>query len=401
MDNPLALRSAAKHAALERYLHLATWGLWGHKRREVRLELEGNIRDMAGDYQVFGLSESDAIDRVLEEFGPPEKVSLGMAKVYAVPTLLRNTFIAVTLAGLGISLLNSSAAQIASTSNGVVPICPEYTSKTKTGQLVILRKIANDCRTDLESSWVELTSLKTLLETKGVKYVHDKDGLLLTFPGDKPIRIEMHPEIDATRGSVDVRSFKRNGQTYLNTNFLIEYIAYNSKLPVTLRGWINPRLSVGNTSLEFGTTDNPVQARRLFESMFLGAFYGHYKRFVGSQDMAPFPLYPRYFLSHPYRHVIKVNDPPGTVYGTMARYRRHPRGSDTTDYAPVSSDGTVELYFPWSKIEFVTDLNLMQPEPINGRVRVLLVRSNGRIDMNGRGWELVLPPTRISDGLTK
>jgi hypothetical protein len=32
---------------LERYLNLATRGLWGQKKRDVRRELDGNIREMA------------------------------------------------------------------------------------------------------------------------------------------------------------------------------------------------------------------------------------------------------------------------------------------------------------------------------------------------------------------
>jgi hypothetical protein len=89
---------STKNLALEQYLNLATRGLWGQKKLEVRRELDGNIREMALEYSIAGLNEHDSIQRALEEFGAPQKVSVGMSKVYTGPAILRNTFLTAIIA---------------------------------------------------------------------------------------------------------------------------------------------------------------------------------------------------------------------------------------------------------------------------------------------------------------
>ena len=117
----------ANHAALERYLNLATRGLWGRKKLEVRRELEGNIREMALEFSIAGMNEHESIQRALEEFGAPQKVSVGMSKVYTAPAILRNTFLTATIASLCISSFSASRAAIETSDRFPAIACADQT----------------------------------------------------------------------------------------------------------------------------------------------------------------------------------------------------------------------------------------------------------------------------------
>ena len=83
---------------LEQYLNRATRGLWGQKRRDLRDELHGNLAQHALNLQLTGLSPDAALDQALVDFGPPDRVSVGMLRVYALPRLLIGLLV---VSGLG------------------------------------------------------------------------------------------------------------------------------------------------------------------------------------------------------------------------------------------------------------------------------------------------------------
>ena len=90
---------------IERYLRLATWGLWGEHKRTVRLELASHIQHKANQYEALGYIRSAAVSRALSDLGPPHVVSAGMNGVYTMPNILRNTLLCAVLATLGVGNL--------------------------------------------------------------------------------------------------------------------------------------------------------------------------------------------------------------------------------------------------------------------------------------------------------
>jgi hypothetical protein len=78
---------------LETYLQNATKGLARAQREIVRAELEGNLEIRAREFQVQGLSASDAMHRALEEIGAANHVQRGMLGVYIWPRAARQTIL--------------------------------------------------------------------------------------------------------------------------------------------------------------------------------------------------------------------------------------------------------------------------------------------------------------------
>ena len=61
---------------LEHYLDQVCRGIGGPRslRQHVRQELREHLRDAAAEHQAAGMSEAEALDRALEDFGGPEQV---------------------------------------------------------------------------------------------------------------------------------------------------------------------------------------------------------------------------------------------------------------------------------------------------------------------------------------
>ena len=63
---------------LEQYLDQVCRGIGGpwSLRQHVRQELREHLLDAAAEHRTAGLSEAEALDRALEDFGGPEQVRL-------------------------------------------------------------------------------------------------------------------------------------------------------------------------------------------------------------------------------------------------------------------------------------------------------------------------------------
>ena len=67
----------------------ATRGLYGAARKDVLNELEQDIFERVRVSRAFGLSETQALNRALEQLGDPRAVSVGMANTYMWPRALK------------------------------------------------------------------------------------------------------------------------------------------------------------------------------------------------------------------------------------------------------------------------------------------------------------------------
>src|SRR5437763_2226988 len=69
---------------LEHYLDQVCRGIGGPRalRQHVRQELREHLRDAAAEYKAAGLSEGEALDRALEDFGGPEEVRSGLGATH-------------------------------------------------------------------------------------------------------------------------------------------------------------------------------------------------------------------------------------------------------------------------------------------------------------------------------
>jgi hypothetical protein len=97
---------------LEHFLKTATRGLWGQKKLEVREELENHVLEQARKLELQGFKQTDAIQKVLEQIGPPQIVSSGMIGVHTMPNVIRSSLLAAALLTGTMTLLSSSIAQV-------------------------------------------------------------------------------------------------------------------------------------------------------------------------------------------------------------------------------------------------------------------------------------------------
>ena len=97
--------------ATETYLRRATRGLWGRKRREVREELEAHLSDRVMAYRIGGLAQADAVERALLEMGSPQEVSVGMTRLYTLPTVMGSGAALAAVCVCVVALLPRGVAQ--------------------------------------------------------------------------------------------------------------------------------------------------------------------------------------------------------------------------------------------------------------------------------------------------
>jgi hypothetical protein len=214
-------------------LNLATRGLWGQKKRDVRQELEGNIREMALEFQIAGLNENESIQKALEEFGAPQKVSVGMSNVYLIPSMIRKLALAGVLSSFGVVAFNSSAAQ-------TVPVS---FSSAEFGWIP-------------KTAYLEIKSLQNKLSEAGIKNMIKTKSLEVTFPGSKPINVDVVSEITVAAGPV--KPDAKYGQQFIAFDDLVLKLQAANPGLIKLEGWGEVTLKVGKTSLKFGSVEEPV-----------------------------------------------------------------------------------------------------------------------------------------------
>ena len=253
-----------KHANLERYLSLATQGLFGQKRREVRDELRGNIREMELEYELGGLSEAEAIDRALLEFGPPEKVSVGMTKVYAIPSLIRNTALMAALASITVVTLNASSAQVLGSTRLPVAECRDATVSN-------FQFAGWDVPCDA-GLWFSITGLKAALEPQGVTFRTVQDGgttHYMRFPDGFEVKLAQPFQqkwlVQPKDGTKDATRELEFDKDYVGASAFFSSLNYLS-VPVTLEDASPVRFTVGKTKFTINVPQTPDTEAALYQA---------------------------------------------------------------------------------------------------------------------------------------
>jgi hypothetical protein len=376
---------------LERYLRLATWGLPHKKRLEVRSELRGNIEVLAQDYQIQGHSQEQALELALRDFGAPERVCVGMGKVYIMPTIFRNAALMALVATLSISTLNSSTAQVTGTMIWPTPECASKSSFT-----IGPHQLA--CNTN--SFWVHWPSLKPTLEPLGVKvteYVSkpmDEKSIAIEFPGATNTVLFKQTELQFML--FEDKSYEHlTDRNYISGHHFFLTLT-NTLLPVTLRGWDNPEVSVGKTTFKLGTKQHVFKGENIYGSVMWDIIL---KTF-------PTPALEKFFTESVTQPITKQSadlrqhqielpqGDPGSVYVLISREQRHFWESGIYQIQriePLNQDRTLTFLSRAKDIRFTPDVNLKPVTP-DGNGEAILYRFTGRIDKNSLE---VVPPEQI------
>jgi hypothetical protein len=394
------------NAALERYLNLATRGLWGRKKLEVRRELDGNIREMALEFSISGLNETESIQRALEEFGAPQKVSVGMSKVYFIPSVIRNVVLALTISSLTVSVFNSSSAQVTGTNRVPIPKCLNSDVKSVQfgGETIVCES---------PQFWINTVSLRQVLEPLGVKFEESEYKILIQFPGTTSSMI-----FNRNYGSMLVGADGSEIGFDLDPKFIFASDFFNQLraigLPVTLNGWDNTQITVGQTRFSLGTNEAKVSGDIIYPDVLpklLPNFWPEQKPddkllYVAGQGL----------LGNPNEGVvsnltqIKLNSKTQAAYVVLTRepgpvsvWEWNEEASRTTNFSPektysefrltriLTNDaiGTLKFASNAKTLEFIDDPKSLKTVTRNGAGQAVLLRFTGHLEVGSTAFEVV------------
>ena len=368
---------------LEKYLRNASLGTYGKTRALIRNELEANIRMRGKELEHHGLNETQTIARALEELGEANLVNAGMTGVYTMPKLTRTALPIAFALTAAVVYWGISRAQVETTSIGTIPECDFATIHAATSNFV-------PCV--LEGNWFKLSSFKSELEHAGGMFDETPKSFNLHFPKDQTIEI---PTDGSDFGTV---RFNRDGETFFETTAVINAVAQKSNLPVKLEGYINPRLTVGDTPIEFGTNSTPVKTTWLrfmnLQTQLREDFQKSGFR-LEKIDSPNFNLEFRRIATccGPLPKIYaKVNEPAGTIYAAI---QQHYDYKFLIDIAEVNTDGKLEFALGSSTAYFVNDFKKFKP----GQGETILLRLTNRIDARAKQYEIApLPANLIGTG---
>jgi hypothetical protein len=398
--------------ALERYLNLATRGLWGQKKRDVRRELDGNIREMAIEYRIAGLNETESIHRALEEFGAPQKVSVGMSNVYLIPSMIRKLALIGALSSLGVVAFNSSSAQPA---NSRMPIaaCKDTTAKTfKVGTMDF------NCE-GTYFVWLHIPSLRATLEPLGVSFTSPKGSpevgasLDVMFPGE--VAFSVYPE-----GSIWFQNEKDKASTdkvdidlnYMPMGKFFDQIT-NLSTTLKLEDWNTARMTVGKTSFAL-SPDSPKVASYVFAR----ALEGPLERFFPAPVVSTNPTrvsdevlvverdedadrQPEELKWLNKKFGLRIKDgKPGDVYAVLSRIKAEAGAVTPVTEAQslrrasvhaISKDGTLEYRSFESDLKFISSVKDTSANEKGKSGVAVLVRFTGNLNARAPSFEIVSP----------
>jgi hypothetical protein len=379
---------------LERYLRLAAWGLPSKKRLEVRKELRGNIEMLAQEYQIQGHSETQALELALRDFGAPERVCVGMGKVYIMPTIFRNAALMALMATLSISTLNSSTAQVTGTMIWPIKECLNKKSFSAG---------AHEIACDFSSFWVHLPSLKPTLEPLGVKVTEyisqpiSEKTTAIEFPGAPNTILFKHAEEQRVEEiNIDNKTYKFHPDIeYISGSDFIQKLT-TTLLPVTLRGWNNPEVSVGKTTFRLGTDQQVFKGESIYGSVMWDAILKSFPTqsfeiFFTERITQPISVQPNEL----YQQQIQIPlGRPDEVYVLISREHRYAWKPDVYQIRriePLDQNRTMKFLSRAQNLTFTEKTNLTPVQP-NGKGEAILYRFTGRLDKDSLE---VVPPEQI------
>ncbi|GGO29685.1 permease prefix domain 1-containing protein [Deinococcus humi] len=258
----------------EQFVRRATRGLWGQKKREAQTELRGAIEDKIYRHRLLGLNETEATTAALRDLGSPRAIARELGEVHTLPQTLKVLAFTGVAGLLGLQALAQVAViNSAYSSMDLQTICRPPTAQELAAMPVAQRESLErvlgapegaeryqaDCRRGLPMNGpvaLKVADLLTALRAGGIP-VSDQAGATPTTP----LSIYGGPKSDIPDATYITRDIQ--GERYLDSSLIIPFLKQVTSLPLHLDGLTNPVLSVGDVTLQLGTSAAPVQATDL------------------------------------------------------------------------------------------------------------------------------------------
>jgi len=374
-----------REKALERYLNSACAGLYGLEWQTVRDELEANLLERVREFQVMGFAREVALEKALEEFGAPSRVSRGMREVYVMPKMMKGGALAGLLAIGAYLALSSSVA---------LPLSLTYDGPCK-----------ENC-VWMGMSYVSVSSLERELKAQGVQVARDPKTLSATFPNGAKSRINIQLGGD---GGSETAIFRRGQEVYIPTYALLR-LAHAARTPAYISSVLNPTLSIGKVRLSLENPGAPTGFSSQLSSLVAEWLCNNSNKAYGRNPAnAPISVCPVIGVSRPDAsapvHRLALGKP-GKMYAlllpqtlNLIMTKLHVK-QNTHRLMVLEADANGILTFsdtPSWEILRTSSLNFATSarEFANGKSKkALLLELTGRLDFGGQNYKLVskIPP---------
>jgi hypothetical protein len=410
---------------LEQYIKKASQGTFGRTRASIQEELRANIGIRIEELLLHGMNSEQALEQALTELGAPTAISSEMTRMYTMPNLFKAALPMVAITYFSFSMLSSSLAKIEYTAIGPIQTCPTQITSPDLCMQIPHGK-----------AWLEMNSFMAELQKQGVKveqtgqkmYVMDyvpatantsaitKKVLLaapelkLTFPNQKPIVMNeisrgfnalVIGRFSGSRQSFQYTmksmrevtfqniSFERDGKTYLAPENFIATLREKTKLPIRLKGWENPKLIVGTTTISLGSSQTPVVLSNIFRDTLTFVLGNSYAKGLGLPVLIS-DGYQSERQGKTVRHRVHINAVNNSVYGII----HSTKNGLIVDLAPVKN-GVLEFSSPHKTLSFSKNIKALGNS--NGKKAIVaLVEMTGLLSSNTDAFKTRLPRERRS-----
>ena len=263
---------------VERYLTRATRGLWGKKRLEVKEELAAHIEGRVKRHLVAGLDEAAAVQKALTELGQPAQVSAGMVRLHTAPTLMGLGMMMSATALLVFALVTGGMAQsVPGTLYFPSQACVSAFQEGRASSSPVrdyFEQGTFDSKCNLLGSelWLNFETIRPILETQGVGITDLTGRMELSFPSGEKVSFTFD-EPGTVIYDWDDKAMTAEPD-YFDLWALVKAVAQNPDIPLSIAGWDNPTLTVGNTSFQVGTGEQPFYGEDFYDNYLERVLFG-------------------------------------------------------------------------------------------------------------------------------
>jgi hypothetical protein len=300
---------------------------------------------------------------------------------------VRRTFLVGILASLGMAGLISSA-QVAITQRLPIQPCLESNAaEVKKLDITIL------CDAFL-GTWARWSDLRGLLEPQGVVFNIDLTSKRVTnvvFPDGQPVYPNGTSGFGFGKLNYDV------DPNYFDVSGFVGSL-YESGLPINVRGWGNPVVSIGKVQFTLGLPNQPILAESLYTNLISDQIDATYKAQNYSQTYQSregrFRLNPFDLMQN-----LIVVDEPGRVYA-LIHAESYSLGESTKKQnyvssisSPVLEGGRLAFRIEFPKLQLVSRYSDLKPSNpyLTGLGLAVLVRIKTDLSDPKRVFEIVDP----------
>ncbi|QLG13295.1 hypothetical protein HLB42_20395 (plasmid) [Deinococcus sp. D7000] len=375
--------------AVRAYLRRATWGLPREKQQEVWDELEEHLLTRAAQLQACGTAPPEALSRALAELGSPAQISAGMTGVYLMPKL-------VLMAAAGALALSAALYALAGGNDGKVVTLPILTMPSPStlcapeGSAAL--QLPVDSRRDKLICYRTAVDVKgngTLVSLSAVQTAMGVYGGTARVLPDGRLEIRM-PDNTWMRTKI---VYHAGNESFIRANSLFDALISLrprvSTTKITLEGYNQPILKLGDQAIQFGDDSNLKLGTGIY-----GALSGEVISSViykNSDDAYGFEQ--SYALPQSAKHSVQTPFVAGEVV-TLIEQRS--QNNFFVDTAEVGPGGMVQLRTLQKKLHFVSDSSQLSVAPAGGRTPALLVRVTN-IPLNDLKSGIFVPKQITSD----